>query len=85
MAKDKQIIEQEWENFKREGIPADAPQMQLVVMRLAFYAGVWAMLNTAKQLGSDEINENDAVVILDSSEAECQEFAQTMRTDFPVP
>ena len=51
-------------------------------MRRAFYAGVWAMLQAAKEVGSDNISEDDGVIILESIQAECQEFMSRVGVDF---
>lgn len=36
------LLETEWVNFRNQVIPKGAPQIQLLEMRRAFYAGAWA-------------------------------------------
>lgn len=44
MSKHKNLIADEWETYRREIVPADAPPVQIQETRRAFYAGVHAAL-----------------------------------------
>ncbi len=39
-------IRESWNSYRREVIPADAPQVQIVESRKAFFAGAVALLGT---------------------------------------
>lgn len=74
-------IASEWNNFEKAVIPPNAPGVQRKEMRRAFYAGVWAMLQAAKELGEGSISEDAGVIALESIEAECQEFMSRVGVD----
>ena len=38
-------IEKEFQEYRREVIPVDAPQVQIDECRKAFYAGAWALMD----------------------------------------
>lgn len=62
-----------WASFS-EVIPPDAPDVQRVEMRRAFYAGVWGLMCEVKRVGTDEVSEDAGVAYFESIVAECQAF-----------
>jgi hypothetical protein len=57
-------IQSQWESFKKNVIPANAPKVQQEEMERAFYAGSQAMLQMHVQIA--EHRENAAVQMLDN-------------------
>jgi len=68
-----ETVAQMWESFSKV-IPADAPDVQRIEMRRAFYAGVWGLLCSAKAVGRDEVSEEAGVAYFESVDAECRAF-----------
>ena len=77
----KKRIEAEWNNFEKAVMPKDASTLQRVEMRRAFYAGVWAMLQTAKELTDESTTEEEGAMALDAIQAECMEFMSRVGID----
>lgn len=75
-------IESEWNKFEKAVMPRNASAIQRKEMRRAFYAGVWAMFQVAKELGNDDISEDAGVMTLEAIETECQEFMKRVGVDF---
>lgn len=75
-------IASEWNNFEKAVIPSNAPLVQRKEMRRAFYAGAWAILQAAKELGDDSISEEAGVVALEAMEVEFVEFMSRVGADF---
>jgi hypothetical protein len=53
------IIARQWDMFSTLVIPADAPQIQRIEMRRAFYAGFEGALKVAWEIGETSVTEND--------------------------
>jgi hypothetical protein len=68
------VIAKAWEGYRRTVMPADAGPEQVTETRRGFYAGAWALLTTMMALGSDEIDEDQGVDILESVKAEIEAF-----------
>lgn len=73
-------IASEWNKFEKAVMPPNAPAVQRKEMRRAFYAGVWAMFQVAKELGEDSVSEEEGVKTLEEIEAECMEFMKQVRS-----
>ena len=71
----KQVVRELWEDFERRVIDRIAPEAQRREMRLAFYAGVSALLGVDAGLAQDGVTEDDAVIILKSIAGELRQFA----------
>jgi len=67
-------IQEQWEQFRKLIVPADAPPVQVQEMRRSFYAGVEAMLRI--QLAFAAYEEDTAVVMLEGIYDECTRFAE---------
>lgn len=71
-----------WQTFRHEVIALDAPAVQILEMRRAFYAGVECALNRLSQEmspGPSTDNTSD-FDILQEVNAELQEFASHVKT-----
>jgi hypothetical protein len=79
---DRKRIASEWNSFEKAVMPQNASAIQRKEMRRAFYAGGWAMLQIAKELGDENISEEQGVVVLESIEAEYQDFMKRVGVDF---
>ena len=71
-------IEATWESYRRDVLPADAPVVQRVECRRAFYAGFHAMLQVCLALGSDELPEDLGVIALTALNVEADRFKQAV-------
>ena len=68
-------IQQHWESYAAEVIPADAGATQRTECRRAFYAGAHAMLGTFWGLGSMDVSEDAGVAVIEGLYQEAQAFA----------
>lgn len=73
-------IEDQWIEFRGKVIPADAPPVQVIEMRRAFYAGVEALLRITQTAfdSSSEATDGDVQVLVDV-ESELKEFARLVQ------
>jgi hypothetical protein len=74
------IIETEWRNFAERVLPADAPDVQRVEMRRAFYAGAIALFHalvTGMDPG-DETTDAD-LARMDSIKAEFDRYMADLK------
>lgn len=69
-----QTIAAYWEDFRKDVISPDAPEIQLREMRRSFYAGFHAMLEANIKIA--DMSENAACALLDSLWAESNQFVQ---------
>lgn len=67
-------IQEEWQSYKRQVLPANAPLVQIQECRRAFYSGAVAAFNIYRSLGADEISEDEGVRILSDMDDELCEF-----------
>ncbi len=57
-------------------MPADAPAVQFLECRRAFYAGAWSMLTTlTTKVGADDISEDDGAEAIATLQREVMAFA----------
>lgn len=69
------LLENEWVKMRNKVIPKDAPQVQLIEMRRAFFAGAWAfysLLMNSLEPGLDETPKDMALMA--QLDAELREF-----------
>jgi len=52
-------VKMEWEDYRKSVIPADAPEVQLVECRRAFYAGVVSLMRTVMTAIGPEAEPTD--------------------------
>jgi hypothetical protein len=74
-------INEKWEDYRKRVIPKDAPDVQLVESRRAFYAGAAAFLEI--QMTKFEHNDPDAtdadLALMDSLHRELKLFGESIR------
>lgn len=69
-----------WESYRREVLPADAPDIQVQECRRAFYAGAKAVVAIVTEIGDDSVTEDQGLDILTGLHEECRTFvADVMR------
>jgi hypothetical protein len=68
-------IQQAWQTFERDIIPADAPTIQRVEMKRAFYAGAAVILSVNAHIAEEGVSEDAAVAILEGLMEEAMLFA----------
>lgn len=76
----KRRLRELWVSFERDVLPADAPDVQRIEMRRAFYAGGFALFDTVANAMSNEneMTAEDERVMIDLS-LEREEYLQNMR------
>jgi hypothetical protein len=67
-------IKSEWETYRQEAIPFDAPSIQIQECRRAFYAGVSSLFTILMEDLSDE----DSYMKVESVHVELREFISDM-------
>ncbi|WP_422930099.1 hypothetical protein [Singulisphaera sp. PoT] len=72
-------LRSEWESYRRQVIPADAPMIQLVEMRRAFYAGSAAAFGILCQISRGDLSEAEEGARLDSLGCELEAFGQALK------
>lgn len=68
-------IQEQWAQFRTLVVPKNAPPVQVSEMRMAFYAGVEAMLRIQFAISDDSISEDSGVAMLEGIHDECRRFA----------
>jgi hypothetical protein len=77
--KSKKTLAQEYAEFAAGVIPKDAPQVQQVEMRRAFYAGASSMFYLMTgQLDKDKEPTDDDVLYVESLSKEIEQFARNL-------
>ncbi len=67
-----------WESF-RAILPPDAPAMQVIETRRAFYAACCGMLSIMRAIGNDDVSEEVGVAHLESMARELVAFQDDLR------
>lgn len=73
-------IESGWEDYRRNVIPADAPQVQVEETRNGFYAGAWCLFSAVMN-GLEPGTEPTVgdLIMLDEMAAELRAFARSKK------
>lgn len=66
-------IQEKWESFLNV-IPKDAPKVQIRMMKQAFYAGSFSVLDIQMQISQDHISEDAAVQVLEGLHCELADY-----------
>ncbi len=69
-------IMRQWESFHAAVIPYDAPAVQIVEMRRAFFAGVNAMLAEMSAIAGSGVSEEAGVIRLEEINRELTDFSR---------
>jgi hypothetical protein len=72
-------INAEWVSYSRQVLPRDAPAVQRIETRRAFYAGAAAMHAILRALGEDDVSEDDGVDVIEETLRELKAFSQAAR------
>ncbi len=67
-------IQEQWSTFLAQVVPKDAADIQINEMRLAFYAGVTAMMHIEDVISNEKVSVNAAIAILEGVHDECHRF-----------
>ena len=73
-------IAEQWELLSANVIPDDAPIIQRVEMKRAFYAGAAAVLDLHYIIGDTKYSEDAAIAMIDGWQDECVCFAHQMES-----
>ena len=67
-------LEQQWETFKKDVIPVDAPEVQIDCMKIAFFGGLTQMYYNNKSLA--DVTDQHAQIKVISWEQELVNFSR---------
>lgn len=74
MTADLKTLAKAWDTFCEEIMPSDAPTIQYVEMRRAFYAGAAALAKITNRIGGPDVSEEEAMSILNGVHRELGQF-----------
>lgn len=80
MAGVKETVRAMWQGYRRAVIPADAPPVQIIECRRAFYGGAWALLTRLAANAEANMPDADAVAYLKQLTEEQERFKQAVGT-----
>lgn len=72
-------MQEQWQSYKREVLPSNAPAVQVQECRRAFYAGALAAFTTYQELGDDSVSEDEGVKVLADLIEELSDFGRFVR------
>lgn len=72
------MLATDWESFRNDVIPFDAPADQLREMRIAFYAGAWAVLCRLARLSEPGVTIEAGIAGLELLRRECEAFQRAV-------
>ncbi|MFN6572381.1 hypothetical protein [Dendronalium sp. ChiSLP03b] len=67
-------LEQEWLEYASRVLPKGCSPIQKQETRRAYYAGIWTFMQMIKELGDDEVSEEQGAEELEKLENECKDF-----------
>jgi hypothetical protein len=67
-------IQSSWESYQAQVMPKDAPDVQVIETRRAFYAGCQTILGIMYGIGDDSISEDAGIQMIETLHQECQLF-----------
>jgi hypothetical protein len=74
------LIETEWNNYRNAVIPKDAPPVQVVESRRAFFAGAWALYALQmNHLDEDREPTEADLKFMASLDAEMRQFGERVK------
>jgi hypothetical protein len=78
---DLETVRDMWSEYRRAVMPADAPPVQIIECRRAFYGGVWALFTRCVANATrGNMTEETMNAWLDSIEAEQHRFKESIGT-----
>ena len=72
-------VHDEWMDFEKLVIPAEAGRGQRAAMRRAFYGGAVSSLFIMQRAASEGVSINGGAAILDGLLEECADFAEAVK------
>ena len=67
-------LREEYERWKRATMPADAPMVQRIEMKRAFYSGALCMFALVAQTSEDAVTEEAGAQYLETLRREAKDF-----------
>lgn len=80
MSGTKETVRAMWLEYRRAVIPADAPPVQIIECRRAFYGGAWALFCRQSGNAGAGMSDAEACAWFAELEAEMQRFKQAVGT-----
>ena len=78
-------VQDQWESFAATVIHPDAGPNQRDQMRLAFFAGAWAMFSMLTDVGETDVTEDQGLAVIEALRLECIAFAKSLKPADAVP
>ncbi len=79
-------IQEQWTLFERTVVPGNAPAVQRLEMKLAFYGGAEAILRILWNVSGDKNHSEDAgIAILEGLHDECRRFSREYGSRIGLP
>ena len=72
-------IAQQWANFEKAVLPANAGPVQRQEMRRAFYGGFGAALMASVEIADAELTDEAGAAVLEGYHQECALFVQAVQ------
>jgi len=77
---ERETIRAMWQEYRRAVIPADAPPVQIVECRRAFYGGLWALMCRLYANADGTMTDTAAADYMKDLEAEMRRFKNSVGT-----
>jgi hypothetical protein len=76
----RRLIEEGWRSYAERVLPTNAPRVQMVECRRAFYAGAGLLFEKlADAVGADDVSEDAGVAIMQGVDSELAAFVKDVR------
>ncbi len=76
MPKSDKRIEVQWDSYRRDVVPVNAPDIQVRESKRAFYAGAQALMTVCKAISTERVSVEEGARILDQAERELLQFKE---------
>jgi hypothetical protein len=72
-------VAENWDQFKRQTIPKNAPELQIEEMKKAFYSGAFSIMHMQRDLAEKYADDDDACIkFITTWHQECADFFKTV-------
>lgn len=75
------VLARAWESYRAKVLPPDAPDVQVVETRRAFYAGATIVLEICKRVGAPDVSEDLGVLQFEMLDREIVAFMARIGKD----
>lgn len=68
----------QWDSYKSDVLPKNAPPIQIKECRMAFYAGAKSLLDCLLDVALTDLSDEASAIFLEGYELELDEFAKQL-------